>query len=77
MGVLALAGCAEKPVEVEQPNVNQAEEPVESQRKANVAGSISGTSLLEEELAQFKNLLRQRMGLYCHPHNPLLAWHGH
>ena len=54
--LLALAGCAEKPEEVEQPNVNQAEEPVESQRKANVADNIPGTSLLEEELAQFNEI---------------------
>lgn len=54
--LLALAGCAEKIAEVEQPNVNQAEEPVESQRKANIADNISGTSLLEEELAQFNEI---------------------
>lgn len=54
--LLALAGCAEKIAEVEQPNVNQAEGPVESQRKANIADNISGTSLLEEELAQFNEI---------------------
>lgn len=54
--LLALAGCDEKNAEIEQPNVNQAEEPVESQRKANVADNISGTSLHEEELAQFNEI---------------------
>lgn len=54
--LLALASCAEKPAEVEQPNANQTEEPVGLQQEANIADNISGTSLLEEELTQFNEI---------------------
>lgn len=54
--LLALAGCAEKPVEVEQPDEKQTEEPIGSQQKADIAANIPGTSLPEEELTRFNEI---------------------
>ena len=54
--LLALSGCAEKPAEVEQPDANQPEESVGSQQKTGIAANFPGTSLREEELAQFNEI---------------------
>ena len=68
--LLALAGCAEKPAEVEQPNANQAEESVGLQQKADIAANFPGTSLLEEELTQFNEIYAAQATLaYCLPVN--------